>query len=133
MIHVSAGLIIADGQILLCQRLPSDPHPLKWEFPGGKAEEDENPEEALVRELSEELAVHTTDLTPLVSYPYRYDGQEEITLHFFQVRSYAGRIKNQAFHAMTWIKPVELREYDLLEGDKEFLGWLDKHPHSVKK
>ncbi|KUK89458.1 MAG: NUDIX-domain-containing protein [Marinimicrobia bacterium 46_43] len=123
---------MADDVILLCQRLPRDPHPLKWEFPGGKAEAGETPEEALIRELTEELAIHVTEVNQIVSYPYQYEYREIITLHFFQILSFAGRIQNKVFQSIDWVRPENLRNYDLLAGDLEFLAWLDKHPH-VKK
>lgn len=132
MIHVSAGIIEADGLILLCQRLPREPHPLKWEFPGGKVEDGETPEEALIRELTEELSIHVTGLKKIVAYPYCYEGREAITLHFFQILSFAGRIQNKAFHAMKWTPPEELYNADLLAGDLEFLAWLEKHPYLLK-
>ncbi|BFN37879.1 (deoxy)nucleoside triphosphate pyrophosphohydrolase [Fidelibacter multiformis] len=133
MIHVSAGILMADGLILLCRRLPRDPHPLKWEFPGGKAEAGETPEEALIRELTEELAIHVTGVNKIVSYPYQYKHREIITLHFFQILSFAGRIQNKAFQRIEWVRPENLRHYDLLAGDLEFLAWMDKHPHVLKK
>ncbi|MCD6233896.1 MAG: (deoxy)nucleoside triphosphate pyrophosphohydrolase [Candidatus Marinimicrobia bacterium] len=133
MIHVSAGILMADGLILLCQRLPRDPHPLKWEFPGGKAETGETPKEALIRELTEELSIHVTCVNKIVSYPYQYKNRQAITLHFFQILSFAGRIQNKAFQTMEWVRREKLRKYDLLAGDLEFLAWLDKHPHVLKK
>jgi len=78
--------------------------------------------------LTEELSIHATALKKIVSYPFRYDSREEMTLHFFQVLSFTGRIKNKAFHEMAWVKPDDLHSYDLLAGDLEFLAWLNKHP-----
>ena len=55
--RVVAGIIERDGEILICQRRRDDSHALKWEFPGGKVERGESPEEALERELREELDI----------------------------------------------------------------------------
>ena len=57
---VVAAVIERDGRILIGQRKSTDPHPLKWEFPGGKVEPQETPEHALIRELAEELGIQAT-------------------------------------------------------------------------
>ena len=57
MKQVVAAIIVRDEQILICQRTRHQPMPLKWEFPGGKVEPDEQPADALRRELDEELGI----------------------------------------------------------------------------
>ena len=54
---VVAGLLVRDGLVLICQRRPDQPMALQWEFPGGKIEQGESPEQALARELQEELGI----------------------------------------------------------------------------
>jgi len=65
MTKVVAAVIEHQGRILICQRRRGHAHELKWEFPGGKLEAGESPEEALQRELREELAI---DATPVEAY-----------------------------------------------------------------
>jgi len=125
VIYVSAGLLISDGKLLICRRLSSDPHPLKWEFPGGKAEAGETPGQALIRELFEELTIHVTDYKPILSYSYQYPGAKDIILHFFQILSYTGKLKNNhSFHDILWVEPKDLNNYDFLEGDRPFISRL---------
>jgi 8-oxo-dGTP diphosphatase len=127
VIHVSAGLIIFHSKILICQRLPSDPHPLKWEFPGGKAESGETTEEALVRELFEELQICVTRVKPVYSYTFQYPGAGDIKLHFFQVLSFTGSLlNNRSFQEIKWIEPSELGNFDFLDGDIPFISFLDR-------
>ena len=57
MTQVVAAIFENNGRILICQRTPGQSHPLKWEFPGGKVEPGESPEQGLARELEEELAI----------------------------------------------------------------------------
>ncbi|HDT12206.1 MAG TPA: (deoxy)nucleoside triphosphate pyrophosphohydrolase [Candidatus Marinimicrobia bacterium] len=127
MTQVSAGLLISDGKLLICQRLSSDPHPLKWEFPGGKVETGETPAEALIRELFEELCIHVTHYKPIHSYNFQYPGTSEIKLHFFQVLSYTGKLKNKnSFQEIKWVQPEDLKSFDFLEGDIPFINRLDE-------
>src|SRR6516164_3647483 len=69
---VVAAVIERDGKILICQRKPSGRHPLKWEFPGGKAEPREDPAAALKRELREELAIDADIGAELAQHAVRY-------------------------------------------------------------
>ena len=127
MTQVSAGLLISDGKLLICQRLSSDPHPLKWEFPGGKVETGETPAEALIRELFEELCIHVAHYKPIHSYNFQYPGAREIKLHFFQVLSYTGKLKNNnSFQEIKWVQPEDLKGFDFLEGDLPFINSLDE-------
>src|ERR1017187_3832043 len=98
MTHVVAGVLVRDGKILICQRRADQPHPLKWEFPGGKIEAGESPQAALTRELDEELGIE----------------------------SEAGReIANRIFETIRWESTAALSEIDFLEGDKPFLAGSD--------
>ena len=70
MTTVVAGVLIRDNRILICQRRADQAHALKWEFPGGKLEAGESPEQALVRELREELGIESTPIRELMRYEY---------------------------------------------------------------
>ena len=72
MTVVVAGVLERDGKILICRRRADQPHPLKWEFPGGKIEAGESPEFALMRELREELGIEATAGAELMRYEFAY-------------------------------------------------------------
>lgn len=124
MIEVVCGLIEHEGRILLGQRKPGDKHALKWEFPGGKIEPGETPEEALARELREELAVTAGPITEMHRYEFAYPGKTPVRLIFLHVAGFTEPLVNQIYHALAWIEPHELSQYDILEGDLAFIEWL---------
>jgi 8-oxo-dGTP diphosphatase len=123
---VVAAVIERDGKILIGQRRRDDRHPLKWEFPGGKVEDGEDPAAALRRELAEELDIRATIGDELARYRYQYPGRAAILLIFYRVQEFAGEPRNHAFEALTWESAARLPEYDFLEGDTEFVNALAK-------
>ena len=122
---VVAAVIERDERILIAQRDSESWHPLKWEFPGGKVESDETPEEAVVRELEEELAIQARIDGEIMRYEYQYPGRSPILLIFYRIVNFAGEPQNLQFEQIRWEAPERLREYDFLEGDREF---LQKYP-----
>lgn len=124
MVQVVAAVLERDGNILIGQRTPRQSHPLKWEFPGGKVEPGETPEQATVRELEEELAIRVRDLSEITRYQFRYPGRNPIELFFFKVSAWDGEVTNVIFHELKWAPKTELSSYDFVEGDREFLGGL---------
>jgi 8-oxo-dGTP diphosphatase len=118
---VVAAVIERDGRILITQRDAASWHPLKWEFPGGKVEAKETPEEAVVRELQEELAIQAHIHGEIMRYEYQYPGRSPILLIFYRIVDFAGEPQNLQFQQIRWESPERLREYDFLEGDREFL------------
>jgi 8-oxo-dGTP diphosphatase len=121
---VVAALIERDGRLLICRRRATDPHPLKWEFPGGKIEEGETSEQALLRELKEELAVEAEIGPEFTRYEFAYPGKRPILLIFFRVERYAGEPRNLVFDEIRWEAPAALPGFDFLEGDVEFVRRL---------
>lgn len=126
MIQVVAAVIERDGQILIGQRQPSQSHPLKWEFPGGKVEPGETPEQALARELEEELGIRGAEGAEMARYPHTYPGKNPIVLIFFRVTHFHGEPRNLIFHEMRWAAPRELPHLDFVEGDTAFIRSLLK-------
>jgi len=124
MTQVVAGVLARDGKILICQRRADQPHPLKWEFPGGKMEAGESPEAALIRELREELGIESAAGRELTRYEFTYPGGKPLLLIFLRIASWAGDIENRIFRALAWEAPEALRDYDFLEGDELFLQSL---------
>jgi 8-oxo-dGTP diphosphatase len=121
MTVVAAGILERDGRILICRRRQDQPHAGKWEFPGGKVEAGESPEQALVRELGEELGILARGAEEISRYEFAYPNKKPILLVFLRVREWSGEMENRIFDSVVWELPNKLREYDFLEGDAPFL------------
>jgi 8-oxo-dGTP diphosphatase len=121
---VVAAVMRRGGRILICRRTAAQPHPLKWEFPGGKVEAGELPPQALRRELQEELAVQAQVGDELERYEFRYPGKSPILLIFYAVTDFSGEPRNCVFEEMRWVAPAELPAFDFLEGDEAFVKRL---------
>jgi 8-oxo-dGTP diphosphatase len=119
--EVVAGVLECDGKILICQRRRDQPHPLKWEFPGGKLEAGESPETALVRELREELGIEAEAGQEIMRYEFAYPGKQPILLIFVRVAGWRGDTDNLIFETILWERPEALLTWDFLEGDAPFL------------
>jgi 8-oxo-dGTP diphosphatase len=117
MKRVVAALIHQDGKLLVCQRTRHQTMPLKWEFPGGKIEEGEQPRDALRRELEEELGIIATIGDELARIQHEYPGGGMVELRFFIVRQYQGEVENRIFRDLQWAAPQDLPSYDFLEAD----------------
>jgi 8-oxo-dGTP diphosphatase len=118
---VAAALILRGEEVLICQRRPDQPMALKWEFPGGKIEPGESPEEALARELDEELGI-AAEIGARVSrsrHTYRSGGA--VDLQFFAVHSFRGEVTNRIFHDMRWVLLRDLTGYDFLAADRDLI------------
>jgi 8-oxo-dGTP diphosphatase len=115
--RVVAGLIVKDGKILVCQRTRHQTMPLKWEFPGGKIEEGEQPRNALHRELEEELGIDATIGDEAARIRHEYRKGNAVELRFFVVREYRGEMENRIFRDIQWAAPKELPTFDFLEAD----------------
>lgn len=117
MKHVVAGLIVKEARILVCQRTRHQTMPLKWEFPGGKIEEGEQPRDALRRELDEELGIEAVIGEEVARIRHEYKGGGAVELRFYIVREYRGTIENRIFKDLQWALPQELPSFDFLEAD----------------
>jgi 8-oxo-dGTP diphosphatase len=124
MVQVVAAIIERDGRILICRRTREQSHALKWEFPGGKVEPGESPEQALARELEEELAVCQATGKEITRYEYCYPAKPPILLIFFRVMGFQGEPVNRIFHEMRWESPTRLADFDFVEGDLRFIREL---------
>jgi 8-oxo-dGTP diphosphatase len=123
-IRVSAGILTRGRRVLICQRREQDPHPLKWEFPGGKVQDGEDSVACLHRELHEELAIEATIGATLYSFEHTYPNGQTVALTFLHVPEYQGEIRNIQFRTVKWVEPSELLTYDFLEGDLAFVSAL---------
>lgn len=124
MLQVVAAIIEREGRVLICRRTKEQSHALKWEFPGGKVEPGERPEQALARELEEELGVSEASGEEITRYEYSYPGKIPILLIFFRVATFTGEPANLIFCEMRWEPPARLVDFDFVEGDLQFIQGL---------
>lgn len=115
--RVVAALIFKEEKILVCQRTRHQTMPLKWEFPGGKIEEGEQPRDALHRELDEELGIDATIGEEVARIRHDYKTGAAVELRFYTVRAYKGEIENRIFKDMRWANRSDLPSFDFLEAD----------------
>jgi 8-oxo-dGTP diphosphatase len=118
MKQVVAAVIEKDGKLLVCQRTRHQTMPLKWEFPGGKIEEGEQPRDALRRELDEELGIQAKIGNEIARVRHNYPNGSAVELRFYIVREYEGEIENRIFRDIQWSVPAALPSYDFLEADE---------------
>ena len=124
MKQVVAALIVEDGKVLVCQRTRHQTMPLKWEFPGGKIEEGEQPRAALRRELDEELGIDAEIGEEVARLRHEYPGGGAVELRFYLVKHYRGELENKIFREIRWSTPAQLPEFDFLEADATLVGDL---------
>ena len=119
LVHVSAvALVDTDGRILLAQR-PEGKHMAGlWEFPGGKIETGETPEQALIRELHEELAIDTAEscLAPIGFASHSY-GSFHLVMLLFACRKWTGNPRAVEGGILQWVRPNQLRNYPMPAAD----------------
>jgi 8-oxo-dGTP diphosphatase len=104
-------------EVLICQRKADQPMSLKWEFPGGKIEAGESSEDALARELNEELGISAVIGRRVARIRHKYRNGGAIDLQFFVVREFQGALENRIFNDVRWAPLGALPEYDFLAAD----------------
>jgi 8-oxo-dGTP diphosphatase len=115
-IHVTCAIIERDGLVLAAQRSAAMSLPLKWEFPGGKIDPGESPEECLRRELVEEMGIHVCVGKSLPSNTHHYP-TFIVTLYPFICSIESGEIVLHEHAAIAWLSSVELHTLDWAEAD----------------
>jgi 8-oxo-dGTP diphosphatase len=128
---ISAGIIIKEGKVLVCQRRNNSYYGLKWEFPGGKTEPNETIEQCLIRELKEELDLDVQIDSEFHVERHKYPDGFEFEIHFFIVTRFSGKEQNIVFEKIEWTNFHSLRKYDFLEADKDIIEMLIKKYHPI--
>lgn len=120
-----AALIDGDGRVLLAKRPEGKAMAGLWEFPGGKIEPGETPEDALIRELKEELAIDTVSscLAPLAFASHDYDDMHLILL-LYACRRWQGTAIHQEGGEVTWVRAARLRDYPMPPADIPLISML---------
>lgn len=122
---VAAALIDSDGRVLLAQRPEGKSMGGQWEFPGGKIDEGESPEQALIRELQEELAVSVTEscLAPIAFASHDYD-HFHLAMPLFALRNWTGTPSAQEGQRLAWVAKDKLRDYLMPPADIPLIAQL---------
>ena len=121
----ACALIDSDGRVLLAQRPPGKPMEGLWEFPGGKVEAGERPEETLIRELKEELNVIVSEpcLAPLTFASHIYP-DFHLLMPLYVCRRWEGTVQPLEGQAVAWVKPNRLRDYKMPPADEPLVAHL---------
>ncbi len=125
LLVAACALIDSDGRILLAQRPEGKSLAGLWEFPGGKVEPGETPEESLVRELHEELGITTkiACLAPLSFASHTYE-KFHLLMPLYVCRRYEGIPHGKEGQALKWVKPQALRDYPMPPADEPLIPVL---------
>ena len=125
-VHVSAvALIDVDGRVLIAQRPEGKSMAGLWEFPGGKIEEGETPEQALIRELHEELGIETWEscLAPLTFASHTYE-DFHLLMPLFACRKWKGTPQSREGQALKWVRVNNLGDYPMPPADEPLIAML---------
>ncbi len=127
IVMVSAGALIDfRGRVLVAQRPPHKSMAGMWEFPGGKIEQGETPEYALMRELREELQIETRPccMSPVGFASHTYD-DFHLIMPLFAIRVWSGIPKSTEHSDLKWVNVVDLYAMDMPEADKPLIHQLE--------
>ncbi len=121
----AAALVDVDGRILLAQRPEGKSMAGLWEFPGGKVDPGETPEQALVRELKEELDIDTRSscLAPIAFASHSYD-DFHLLMPLFVCRIWEGQVTALEGQNFVWVRPLRLRDYEMPPADEPLVALL---------
>lgn len=125
MLVVACALVDLDNRVLIAKR-PEGRHMAGlWEFPGGKVEAGERPEDALIRELAEELGIDVTEscLAPLTFASHGYD-DFHLLMPLYVCRQWDGEVEPREGQELTWVRPNRLSGYDMPPADEPLKSML---------
>jgi 8-oxo-dGTP diphosphatase len=122
---VACALVDADGRVLIAQRPEGKQLAGLWEFPGGKLEAGESPEQALVRELREELGIETkiACLAPLTFASHGYD-DFHLLMPLYVCRRFDGIAVPKEGQTLKWVRPRQMRDYPMPPADAPLIPFL---------
>jgi 8-oxo-dGTP diphosphatase len=124
MIRVAVAVLCKENKILACQRKSGSRYGLRWEFPGGKLEDNESSADCIRRELREELSITAVNPLLLETRQAFYDDGGWFEVSYFLVRDFSGEPQNNIFEQIRWLALEELKKLDNLEGNRSFIERL---------
>ena len=131
VIPVSSGLIIQNNKVLIGLRSENDNGGGLWEFPGGKIENNESSEEAVIRELKEELDIVVHQPKKVMQYLHRFKNLI-YDISFFEVIFFKGSIKNIVHDELKWTDLASINNYNFISGDLLIIEGLINNPSLIK-
>ncbi|MEX0842574.1 MAG: 8-oxo-dGTP diphosphatase MutT [Xanthobacteraceae bacterium] len=125
LLVAACALVDADGRVLLAQRPAGKPMAGLWEFPGGKVEGGERPEETLIRELKEELGIVVQEacLAPLTFASHSY-ADFHLIMPLYVCRRWEGSVTAGEGQQLAWVRPNRLRDYPMPPADEPLVAHL---------
>lgn len=125
LLVAACALVDSDGRVLLAQRPEGKQLAGLWEFPGGKVEAGETPEETLIRELQEEIGVTTkvACLAPLTFASHTYD-DFHLLMPLYVCRRFEGIARGLEGQALKWVRPKDMRDYPMPPADEPLIPFL---------
>ena len=130
VIPVSSGLIIQNNKVLIGLRSKNDNGGGLWEFPGGKIEINESSEEAVKRELNEELDIVSQNPKKIMQYLHRFKNMI-YDISFFEITSFEGSVKRIVHDELEWVDLDSINKYNFISGDLLIIERLIKKPSLV--
>jgi 8-oxo-dGTP diphosphatase len=121
----ACALIDADGRVLIAERPSGKSMAGLWEFPGGKVDPGERPEDALIRELKEELGIVVNEacLAPLTFASHTYEGFH-LLMPLYVCRRWEGVVRAHEGQKLAWVRPNRLKEYPMPPADVPLISHL---------
>jgi|SRR5687767_644320 8-oxo-dGTP diphosphatase len=121
----ACALIDADGRVLIAERPAGKPMAGLWEFPGGKVDADERPEDALIRELKEELGIVVNEacLAPLTFASHTYE-DFHLVMPLYVCRRWEGTVSAREGQRLAWVRPNRLKDYPMPPADAPLIPHL---------
>lgn len=124
VIHVVVGIIVnKDNQVLIAKRASHQHQGDKWEFPGGKVEKAETPQEALQRELKEELGIDIQSAQKITEINHKYT-DKTVLLDVYQVTGWQGEATGREGQPLLWVERSALNQYEFPAANAEILSSL---------
>ncbi len=125
LLVAAAALVEVDGRVLICQRPEGKQLAGLWEFPGGKLEAGETPEQCLIRELNEELGIEVNQacLAPFVFASHSYEAMH-LLMPLYLCRRWEGVVERREHAALAWVEPMKLAAYPMPPADAPLVAYL---------